>query len=95
MKEGTALRYNDGKIRWSLVDFKSLEPMVRVLEFGANKYTEDNWRKGHDKKEILESMMRHLISLMNGEENDKESELSHMGHIMCNAMFYNYNNKTK
>lgn len=34
-----AKRYNDGKLKWSLVDFESLEPMVRVLEFGAKKYT--------------------------------------------------------
>jgi len=34
-----ALRYNTGKRQWSLVDFKSLESMVEVLEYGENKYT--------------------------------------------------------
>ena len=33
-----ALRYNKGKLKWSLVHYKSLAPMVRVLEFGALKY---------------------------------------------------------
>ena len=28
-----ALRYNEGKPQWSLIDFDSLEPMVRVLEY--------------------------------------------------------------
>ena len=28
-----ALRYNDGKPEWTLVDFDSLEPMVKVLEY--------------------------------------------------------------
>ena len=32
-------RYNDGKLKWSLVDYKALEPMVRVLDYGARKYT--------------------------------------------------------
>lgn len=83
-------RYNSGKRKWSLVHWKSIEPLVEVLEFGAKKYSPDNWKKGLDKKEILESMMRHLTALMDGEKTDKESNLRHMGHILCNAMFYNY-----
>ena len=85
-----ALRYNSDKLKWSLVHFKSLEPLVRVLEFGAKKYAPENWKKGLDKKEILESMMRHLAALMDGESCDSESGIHHMGHIQCNAMFYNY-----
>ena len=90
------LRYNSNKLKWSLVHFKSLEPMVRVLEFGAKKYTPDNWKKGLDKKEILESILRHTADLMDGKEIDEESGLPIMGHIQCNAMFYNYfyTNKT-
>lgn len=30
------------------------------------------------------------MALMDGELDDKESGLPHMGHIQCNAMFYNY-----
>ena len=90
-----ALRYNTDKLKWSLVHFKSLEPMVKVLEFGAKKYSADNWKKGLDKKEILESMMRHLTALMDGEACDPESGISHIGHIQCNAMFYSYFDKTQ
>ncbi|MFN8317179.1 MAG: dATP/dGTP diphosphohydrolase domain-containing protein [Chitinophagales bacterium] len=43
-------RFNEGKEKWGLVHFGSLKPMVRVLEFGADKYSEDNWKKGLDKK---------------------------------------------
>lgn len=86
-------RFNKGKRKWSLVHFKSVEPMVEVLEFGAKKYSPNNWKKGLDKQEILESMQRHLAALMDGEQVDEESGISHMGHIMCNAMFYNYFNK--
>jgi hypothetical protein len=85
-----ALRYNNGKVKWSLVHFKSLAPMIEVLEFGAKKYSADNWKKGLDKKEILESIQRHLAALMDGEDIDPESLISHMGHIQCNAMFFNY-----
>lgn len=85
-----AMRFNEGKPQWSLVHFNSLEPMVRVLEFGALKYAPRNWQKPMDTMKILESMQRHLAALFDGEEVDSESGISHMGHIQCNAMFYNY-----
>lgn len=85
-----ALRYNKGKRKWSLVHFRSLEPMVEALEFGANKYAPNNWKKGLDRKEILESLQRHLGYLMDGEDIDPDSKVHHIGHILCNAMFYSY-----
>lgn len=90
MCDKKALRYNEGKPKWSLVHYESIVPMIRVLEFGALKYAPDNWKKSMDLKEILNSIQRHLAKLMDGEENDPESGISHMGHIQCNAMFYNY-----
>ncbi|MGV8961954.1 MAG: dATP/dGTP diphosphohydrolase domain-containing protein [Candidatus Saccharimonadaceae bacterium] len=88
-----ALRYNEGKPKWSLVHFGSLVPMIRVLEFGAHKYAPFNWQKPMDTREILESMQRHLAALIDGELYDEESGESHMGHIQANAMFYNYHKK--
>lgn len=37
-----ALRFNEGKSKWSYVHYKSLEPMIRVLKFGALKYAPFN-----------------------------------------------------
>jgi hypothetical protein len=89
-------RHNQGKIQWSLVHFKSIEELPKVLEFGAKKYARDNWKKGLELKEILDSMQRHISSVIDGQEIDEESRLHHMGHIMCNAMFYMYHfNKLK
>ena len=85
-----ALRYNHGKLKWSMVHFKSLEPMVKVLMYGADKYARDNWKKGLDRQEILDSMQRHLSALIDGQEIDPESQEQHIGHIMCNCMFYSY-----
>lgn len=85
-----ALRYNEGKLKWSLVDFKSLEGMVRVLEMGAKKYDPHNWKKGMPVSQVSESLMRHLYAFLNGEDHDKESGLHHISHVMCNAMFLEY-----
>ena len=87
---GQASRFNTGKPKWGLVDFESLEPMVRVLEFGAKKYVEHNWKKGLPTTEICESLLRHVFAYLRGEDKDPESGISHIGHIQCNAMFLSH-----
>lgn len=83
-------RFNAGKRKWSLVHFKSLEPLVLALEYGANKYSPDNWKKGLDKREIIDSTIRHLTAMADGEMIDEESGNKHLGHAMANLMFYEY-----
>lgn len=90
LEKEISLRYNSGKPRWSLIHYPSLLPLVKVLEHGCIKYSRDNWKKGLDKKELLESTMRHLVELMEDNEDDSESKLAHTGHIMANIMFYEY-----
>lgn len=82
-----ATRHNEGKLKWSLVDFKSLEPMVRVLEFGAEKYEVDNWKKGLKVTEIIDSCYRHLADLRDGLIVDNDSGLPIVGHLQSNLMF--------
>jgi hypothetical protein len=85
-----ALRYNQGKLSWSMVDFDSLEGLVRVLEYGAKKYSKDNWKKGMPVTQVSESLMRHLFAFLRGEDVDPESGCRHISHVMCNAMFLEY-----
>lgn len=49
-----------------------------------------NWTKGLKYTEICESLQRHLNAFIQGEDDDQESKLSHVGHILCNAMFLSY-----
>ena len=84
---GNAERFNDGKLKWSLVDFNAFAPMVRVLEFGAEKYAAHNWKKGLPVTEVCESMLRHIHAVLDGEDIDPESKLPHTGHILCNGMY--------
>lgn len=90
MEDNKSLRHNEGKVKWSLINFVSLRPLVDVLNFGAKKYSPNNWKKGFDKKELEDSLLRHVTALIDGEEYDTESKLHHIGHIMCNCMFYSY-----
>lgn len=86
----SADRFNEGKRQWSLVDMRALEPMVEVLEFGATKYSRDNWKKGLKVSGIYDSLQRHLIELMEGKDLDEESNKLIIGHILCNVMFLSY-----
>ncbi len=90
----SALRYNKGKPQYSLLDLECLEGCVRVLEFGAKKYSRDNWKKGLPTTQIIDSLLRHLGAVLRGELIDPESGLSHIGHIQCNALFLGNKNNT-
>lgn len=87
-----AVKFDDGKVEWSLVPFEALEGMAQVLEFGAKKYAAWNWTEGGGFKwtRILGSCLRHLFAFMRGEDNDPESGLSHISHAQCNLLFLAY-----
>lgn len=53
----------------------------------------NNWQKWFPREKLLESMMRHMIALMDWEEIDPESGVPHVWLIQCNAMFYAYHSK--
>ncbi len=79
-------KFDDGKLRWDLVPFKELEGMVKVITFGAAKYKDNGW-KDVDPRRYKAAIMRHISAYMRGEIIDPESGLSHMSHVMTNALF--------
>lgn len=89
---GAALRFNTGKPKLSYVldSMPALKDMVAVMEFGAEKYDRNNWKKGFPKEELLDSMLRHVDAFYSGEDTDPDSGEPHVGHILCNAMFLAY-----
>lgn len=82
-----ALRYDVGKIRHDLISPTAMNELAKVLTFGANKYEANNWRKGMKWSRVIGSLKRHLNAIENGEDNDPETGLLHIAHVMCNAMF--------
>jgi hypothetical protein len=59
---------------------------ARVLTMGAKKYSADNWKKVEPWR-YEDAFLRHYAEWMMGETHDPESGISHLGHLMCNAMF--------
>ena len=88
--EEVGVKSDSDKLDWSLIPFDQLEETVRVLEFGANKYSRDNWKKIEGGRErYFAAAMRHLLASQK-EELDLESGLNHISHCLCCLLFYNY-----
>lgn len=83
----TATKYDQGKLPMSLLSRTALEEISKVLQFGANKYSANNWRRGFIWSRTLDAAMRHLHAFADGEDLDPESGLSHLAHLGCNIMF--------
>lgn len=78
MEEG--VKYDEQKLRWDLLPFDSVEDIVKVYTFGAEKYGDENWRAGIKWKRIIAAIFRHLTAFVLGEDIDKESGLPHLSH---------------
>jgi hypothetical protein len=83
-----ALRYNEGKAPLSyLVSApNAMAGLSKVFAQGAEKYARDNWKKGLDRNELVDSLLRHLFKAENGEELDPESGQHHLNHVLWNSL---------
>jgi hypothetical protein len=81
-----ALRYNEGKLRYDLLDPYAIQELVRVFTFGAKKYADHNWKKGMKWSKILASLKRHIAEFEMGTEIDPESKCHHMALAAWNAL---------
>lgn len=82
------IKHDNGKLQMSLLPFESLEEITKVLEYGAKKYSKDNWKFVPEGKTRYEdAMLRHFSAYKRGEEFDEESGLKHLHHMACNALF--------
>ncbi len=80
-------KYDDGKPPIHLVDKEIIIELAKVLGYGANKYTANNWRSGLSFSRYYSACMRHLLSWNSGKDNDEESKLNHISHAATNLMF--------
>jgi hypothetical protein len=79
---------DQGKLQWSLLPVKPVEAVLRVLMFGAKKYTPGNWMRVENAEErYFDAALRHLMAWRAGEKRDPESGQPHLAHAGCCILF--------
>lgn len=82
-------------VNWNL-PWDALEQVCRVFQHGVEKYSRDNYKiaPGLPLENYIQSMWRHTVSYLKGEENDIDSGLPNLAHLACNAFMYLWTQKT-
>ena len=81
-------KFDDGKPRYSLVPPKAMAQFVDVLTFGADKYSDDNWKHVDNlQNRYYDALQRHVAAYRGGESYDDESGSHHLAHAMCCLAF--------
>ena len=82
------MKFDTDKRDFTLLPWDSIEQIVQVLEFGAQKYSRDNWRYVEDAKHrYTKAALRHMIAYTKGEIDDPESGMPHLAHLGCCLLF--------
>ena len=77
------VKHDQGKPDFSMVSYELMEHVSRVREFGAKKYSRNNWKKGFAVTRSCAAALRHIFLFLSGETNDSESGLLHLAHAVC------------
>lgn len=80
-------KYDGGKLRYDLLPWESVDEVVKVLNYGAAKYSPNNWRGGFEWGRVFAAATRHLKAWWLGEDLDPESGLHHLAHCSCDILF--------
>jgi len=86
MEEGKKL--DTGKLEWDLLPLSMLTDIVKVLMFGKEKYSKNNWKKVKEARvRYINAALRHITSYQEQEIFDSESKLPHLAHACCCLIF--------
>lgn len=77
-----------GKPTFRLIPPRALLFVAQVLEYGARKYSPDNWRKVENLQErYLDAALRHINAYQRSEFLDEQSKLPHLAHAVTSLLF--------
>ena len=81
-------RFNAGKpqLSYMLDAPNAMTGLCRAFEAGAKKYSRDNWKKGLDRTELIDCLMRHLQKSQMGLVIDEETQVDHLYLLLWNAI---------
>lgn len=82
-----AKKFDEGKLRYDLMPPEALDGTIKVMTFGAKKYSDRNWEKGLLYSRVFAALMRHMWAWWRGEDLDEETGLNHLHHAACCITF--------
>jgi Domain of unknown function (DUF5664) len=85
MSEAKHFDMNKPGIHYVLA-MQGLSEVAKVGDFGAKKYGQWNYKAGMPWMKLLGSCSRHLTSFILGEDNDSESHLPHLAHMVYDGL---------
>jgi hypothetical protein len=74
-------KFDGGKNRPDLIPVEFLAGVGSVLQYGAEKYGENNWTAGTQWSRVAGALLRHYLLWAAGEDYDQESGLHHLFHV--------------
>lgn len=60
----------EGKPRFELIPVEFLTALAELYAWGAEHYGDDNWRLGQPKQRVEASMLRHVYSVIRGDDDE-------------------------
>jgi len=82
-----AVKHDSSKLPWDLLPYDAIEDIVKVLQYGAKKYSAHNWSAGFVWSRLFSALIRHAVAFWRGEDIDPESGLPHLAHLGCCVLF--------
>lgn len=83
----TGVKFDTAKDPWHLLPWDAVRAIVKILAFGAEKYSDRNWELGMAWSRCFSALQRHLTSWWEREEKDSETGCSHLAHAGCCLLF--------
>lgn len=91
LQPSVGMKFDNGKLLYSLIPPETLQALAEVLTYGANKYAPNNWQLVENgETRYLDALFRHLEAFRSGETHDPESGLHHLAHVLTNVAFLHY-----
>lgn len=86
--ERLGVKHDTGKLRYTLLPWLGIDEVARVLEHGAAKYGEENWRIVEDARvRYIDAALRHIREDMRGITRDPDSGHRTLAHAVSSLLF--------
>ena len=83
-------KFDKDKAPLHMIPEVAIEGMALAFSYGAKKYDRFNYRNGIHYTRLTDSLGRHSLAFLKGEDMDPESGLPHTYHILANAAMIEY-----